>query len=138
MHVLNADRMAVDLTKGRYDLPERDLLLEQCGGGIKEPVEVLLGKIETGKVEHAVRVWTSGQWVQAGQNVPQIAVAINKFLNIALPQQFVFIAKTRTHMFGASREFKTIEENLPFAADALRVRFPLFVFRIYQVCMEAQ
>jgi hypothetical protein len=138
VHILNADRPAVGLAKGRYDLLQRGLLPEQCDWGMKRPVQVLPGEIKTSKSEQLMGVETPFQWVEAGHNVPQIAISINELLNSGLPQKFLLVAKTGAHLFGTAPKLEAVEENPPFATDALRVGFPFLILRIYKVCVEAQ
>ena len=88
------------------NLPERGLLPEKGGRGVEKPVKVLFGETETGKVEQRMRVLASVQRVQAGQNVAQIAVAIDEFLYAALPQHFFFVAKARAHLLGTAASSK--------------------------------
>jgi len=124
VHVFHAHRAAVRLAKRRQDILEAGLSPEQCVRGEKPPLQVGFGQAEGGRVQQRVAVRALCQRIEAGQQVADIPVAVDEFLDTALPQQLRPVAKTRAPPVRGYRQLEALEKQLPIAPDAVRVRFP--------------
>jgi hypothetical protein len=77
------------------------------------------------------RAWR--QRVDAGKEMADIAVAIDKFLDSGLPEDLIHVAKSRRLTIRESAQLKTLEKNLPIPGNENWVTLPKTILGIDEI-----
>ena len=124
VHELHPDRVAVGLAEARQDVPQRGFQVRGTVGDEKRPLEVREGKPEGVQAEQGVFGGAGLQGVEAGEQVPDFAVAGDQGVHARLAQHLVRVGGPGRRQPAGGGKLKAFEEKAPVRGDGGRVGCP--------------